>query len=101
MSVRDRGGRAAQMRAERVRWRGRSRSMSQASRNMSARLRRMNVQASALDMRLHRHAENSASWHAKWDDPQGLTNPIQPPLPTRQRRSRGLGSPAASQVPRG
>ena len=34
MSVRDRGGRAAQMRAERVRWRGRSRSMSQASRNM-------------------------------------------------------------------
>ena len=74
MSVRDRDGRAAQMRAERVRWRGRSRSMSQASRNMSARLRRMNVQASALDMRLHRHAEKSASWHAKWDDPQGLTN---------------------------
>jgi ActR/RegA family two-component response regulator len=52
MSVRDRGGRAAQMRAERVRWRGRSRSMSQASRNMSEHLRRMNVQASALDMRL-------------------------------------------------
>jgi hypothetical protein len=69
MSIRDRGDRTAQMRAERVRWRGRSRLMSQASRDMDERLRRMNVQASALDMRLHRHAENSASWHAKWDDP--------------------------------
>jgi hypothetical protein len=59
MSIRDRGGRAAQMRAERVRWRGRSRSMSQASRNMDERLRRMNERASALDMRLHRHAETS------------------------------------------
>jgi hypothetical protein len=65
MSIRDRGDRTAQMRAERVRWRGRSRLMSQASRDMDERLRRMNVQASALDMRLHRHAENSA----KWDDP--------------------------------
>jgi hypothetical protein len=69
MSIRDRGGRAAQMRAERVRWRGRSRLMSQASRNMDERLRRMNEWASALDMRLRSHAENSASWHAKWDDP--------------------------------
>jgi hypothetical protein len=69
MSIRDRGGRAAQMRAERVRWRGRLRSMSQASRNMDERLRRMNERASALDMRLHRHAEKSASWHTKWDDP--------------------------------
>ena len=43
--------------------------MSQASRDMDERLRRMNERASALDMRLHRHAENSASWHAKWDDP--------------------------------
>jgi hypothetical protein len=67
-------GRAAEMRAERVRWRGRSHSMSQASRNMSDRLRRMNVRASALDIRLHRHAEKSASWHAKWDDLQGLAN---------------------------
>jgi hypothetical protein len=74
MSIRDRGGRAAQMRAERVRWRGRSRLMSQASRNMDERLRRMNERASALDMRLHRHAEKNASWHAKWDDPQGVTN---------------------------
>jgi hypothetical protein len=71
MSVRDRD-RAAEMRAERVRWRGRSHSMSQASRNMSERLRRMNEQASALDMRLHRHAEESESWHGKWDDPPRL-----------------------------
>jgi hypothetical protein len=67
MSVRDRG-RAAEMRAERVRWRGRSHSMSQASRNMSERLRRMNVRASALDMRPRCHAEKSANWHEKWDD---------------------------------
>jgi hypothetical protein len=46
--------------------------MSQASRDMEERLRRMNVQASALDMRLHRHAEKNASWHAKWDDPPRL-----------------------------
>jgi hypothetical protein len=71
MSVRDRG-RAAEMRAERVRWRGRSHSMSQASRNMSERLRRMNARASALDMRLRRHAEKSANWHEKWDDPPRL-----------------------------
>ena len=71
MSVRDRG-RAAEMRAERVRWRGRSHSMSQASRNMSERLRRMNVRASALDMRLRHHAEKSANWHEKWDDPPRL-----------------------------
>jgi predicted nuclease with TOPRIM domain len=71
MSVRDRG-RAAEMRAERVRWRGRSHSMSQASRNMSERLRRMNVRASALDMRLRRHAEKSANWHEKWDGPPRL-----------------------------
>ena len=68
MSVRDRG-RAAELRAERVRWRGRSRLMSQASQNMGERLHRMNLQASVLDMRLRRHAEKSASWHAKWDDP--------------------------------
>ena len=68
MSIRDRGGRAAQMRAERVRWRGRSRLMSQASRNMGERLRRMNVRASVLDLRLRHHAEESESWHRKWDD---------------------------------
>jgi hypothetical protein len=46
--------------------------MSQASRNMGERLHRMNLQASVLDMRLRRHAEKSASWHAKWDDPPRL-----------------------------
>jgi hypothetical protein len=68
MSVRDRD-RAAEMRAERVRWRGRSQGMSQASRNMSERLRRMSVRASSLDLRLRHHAEESASWHVKWEDP--------------------------------
>ncbi len=68
MLVQDRG-RAAEMRAERVRWRGRSQGMSQASRNMSERLRRMNVRASTLDMRLRRHAEKNASWRVKWVDP--------------------------------
>jgi hypothetical protein len=67
MSVRDREG-AAEMRAERVRWRGRSHSMSQPSKDMSERLRRMNVRASSLDMRLRRHAEKNASWHVRWDD---------------------------------
>jgi hypothetical protein len=71
VSVRGRG-RAAELRAERVRWRGRSRSMSQASMNMGERLRQMNLRASVLDMRLRRHAEKSASWHAKWDDPPRL-----------------------------
>ena len=68
MSDRDRG-RGAELRAERVRWRGRSRLMSQASRNMDERLRRMNEQASLLDKRIRHHAEESASWHRKWDDP--------------------------------
>jgi hypothetical protein len=67
VSDRDRG-RGAELRAERVRWRGRSRLMSQASRDMDERLRRMNEGASALDVRLRRHAEESASWHGKWDD---------------------------------
>ena len=71
MSIRD-GGRAAEMRAERIRWRGRSHSMSQASRDMGERLRRMNERASALDVRLRRHAEESAGWHSKWDDPPRL-----------------------------
>jgi hypothetical protein len=71
VSVRDRGGRAAELRAERVRWRGRSGSMSQASRNMDERLRRMNLRASGLDTRLRRHAEKSASWHSTWDDAPG------------------------------
>jgi hypothetical protein len=60
VSVRDRS-RSAERRAERVRWRGRSRLMDE-------RLRQMNLQASVLDRRLRRHAEESASWHGKWDD---------------------------------
>jgi hypothetical protein len=66
---RDRG---AELRAERIRWRGRSRSMSRASRKMDERLRKMNDQASTLDKRLSRHAEESQSWHTTWDDPSSL-----------------------------
>jgi hypothetical protein len=62
---RDRG---AEQRAERIRWRGRSRSMSRASRNMGERLRKMNDQASLLDKRLSGHAEESKRWHTIWDD---------------------------------
>jgi hypothetical protein len=43
--------------------------MSQASRNMDEHLHQMNEQASLLDKRLHRHGEESESWHRKWDDP--------------------------------
>ena len=68
MSVGDRS-KAVQMQAERIRWRERSRLMKQASRSMDERLRRMNAQASALDVHLRRAAEESAGWHAKWDDP--------------------------------
>jgi hypothetical protein len=64
--------RAAELRAERIRWRGRSRSMSQASRSMDERLRKMNDQASTLDKRLSRHAEDSKSWHMTWDEPWRL-----------------------------
>jgi hypothetical protein len=63
------GGRAADRRAERIGWRKRSRSMSQASQNMDEHLRQMNKQAGLLDKRLHRHGEESESWHSKWDDP--------------------------------
>jgi hypothetical protein len=57
------------VRAERVRWKGRSRLLRQAPRNMGERLRRMNEQASLLDERIGHHAEESESWHRKWDDP--------------------------------
>ena len=56
---RDRG---AKLRAERVRWKGRSRSMSRASKNMDERLRKMRDQASTLDKRLSRHAEEGMRW---------------------------------------
>ena len=68
MSERDRD-RGAQQRAERIRRRGRSRSMSRASRNMDERLRKMHAQASLLDNRLSRHAEEGMRWHTTWDDP--------------------------------
>jgi hypothetical protein len=61
VSERDRG-RGAERRAERIRWRKRSRQMSQASQNMDE-------QASLLDKRLRRHGEESEGWHRKWDDP--------------------------------
>jgi hypothetical protein len=67
VSDRDRSG-AVEVRSERVRWRGRSRLMSQIPRNMGERLRRMNEQASLLDKRKSHHAEESESWHRKWDD---------------------------------
>jgi hypothetical protein len=65
-------GRQAELRAQRIRWRGRSRSMSQASRHMSERLRKMTVQTSTLDKRLSRHTEESQRWHRIWDDPPRL-----------------------------
>jgi hypothetical protein len=75
VSERDRN-RGAELRAERIRWRGRSRSMSQASRSMDERLRKMRDQGSNLDRRLHRHAEKkpeeTKTWHADWDDPPRL-----------------------------
>jgi hypothetical protein len=71
VSERDRD-RGAELRAERIRWRGRSRSMSRAARNMGERLRKMNDQASLLDKRLSRHAEESKRWHTTWDDPSKL-----------------------------
>jgi hypothetical protein len=39
---------------------------------MDERLRKMNDQASTLDKRLSRHAEESQSWHTTWDDPSSL-----------------------------
>ena len=71
MSERARG-RQAELRAKRIRWRGRSRSMSKASRNMDESLRKMNDQAGILDKRLRHHAEESRRWHRSWDDPPRL-----------------------------
>jgi hypothetical protein len=71
VSERDRS-RGAELRAERIRWRGRSRNMSQASRRMDEHLRKMRDQGSTLNRRLRRHAEESKSWHMAWDDPPRL-----------------------------
>jgi hypothetical protein len=43
--------------------------MSQASRNIVERLRKMRDQGSTLDKRLHDLAEESKRWHTAWDDP--------------------------------
>jgi len=56
----------------RIRWRGRSRSMNQPSREINERLRKMNDRASNLDKRLSCQAEESKGWHARWDDPPRL-----------------------------
>ena len=68
MSERDRN-RGAELRAERVRWRERSRDATKASRSMNERLRKMSDQGSNLDKRLRRHADDSERWHTAWDDP--------------------------------
>jgi hypothetical protein len=60
VSHRDRG-RGAELRAERIQRRVRSRRMSQASRNIDEHLRQMNEQASLLDKRLGRHGEEGES----------------------------------------
>jgi hypothetical protein len=62
-------GRGAELRAERIQRRVRSRRMSKASRNMDEHLRQMTDQASVLDKHLRRLAEESESWHRKWDEP--------------------------------
>jgi hypothetical protein len=67
VSDRDRG-RGAELRAERIQRRVRSRTLSQASQHMDDHLRQMNDQAGLLDKRLRRHGEESESWHRKWDD---------------------------------
>jgi hypothetical protein len=49
--------------------------MSQASRSMDERPRKMRDQGSTLNRRLRRHAEESKSWHMghmAWDDPPRL-----------------------------
>jgi hypothetical protein len=61
--------RGAELRAERIQRRVRSRTLSQASRHMDEPLRQMDEEASLLDKRLRRHGEDSESWHRKWDDP--------------------------------
>jgi hypothetical protein len=69
VSDRDRRGRGAELRAERIQRRVRSRRMNQASRNLDEHLRQMNEQGRLLDKRIRHHGEQSESWHRKWDDP--------------------------------
>lgn len=60
-------GSQAELRAARIRWTARSRSMNQASQSLG--LRQMQERASALDGRLRHHREERTRWHTKWDDP--------------------------------
>ena len=73
MSDRDGNG-AAELRAERIGWRARSRSMNRASRSLDERLGKMNGGVAALVRRLWHQAEASRAWHLtwhlKWDDTQ-------------------------------
>jgi hypothetical protein len=61
-------GRQAELRAGRIRWTARSRSMNQAPRSLGVRLGRMRERASALDGRPRYHRKERTSWHRKWDD---------------------------------
>ncbi len=54
--------RDAELRAERIRWKGRSRNMSRASKSMDERLRKMNDQASTLDKRLRGRANRRVAY---------------------------------------
>jgi hypothetical protein len=66
------GAKSAELRAERVRRKDRSRSMDQASRSIDGRLRKMRERAGELDARLRLHREAEAIWHRKWGYPQEL-----------------------------
>ena len=73
--VSDRGrDRQAELQAERIGWRARSRSMNRASRSLDERLGKMNGGVAALDRRLWHQAGASRAWHLtwhlKWDDTQ-------------------------------
>ena len=61
-------GRQAELRAERIRWTARSRSINQAPRSLGTRLQLMRERASALDGSLRHHREERTGWHRKWDD---------------------------------
>ena len=65
MRNRESGSKAAEKRAERVGWRPQR--ASQASRTMDERLRELSDRSAALDVRLRRHAEETAGWHKEWD----------------------------------
>ena len=71
MSERDRD-RGAELRAKRVRWKGRSRNMSRASKSMGERLRKMNDQASTLDKRLHPGQTSKSSRRGRHEVPHDL-----------------------------